>query len=181
MLTPSAALEALIFASNGIVQKKTLMELLGVDVDKFTSALTALSEQLEGHGITLIQTTDEVELRTVPEAADIVQRLREGELARDLGRASLETLAVIAYQDGATRGEIDWIRGVNSTASLRSLLMRGLIEGKEDLVDKRRIRYSVTIDALAHLGLKSLQELPRYDEFASQAKLLAASTETTQS
>ena len=67
----------------------------------------------------------------------------------------IDGLAVsLRYEDGvfvtgATRGEIDWVRGVNSSASLRTLLMRGLIEGREDERDKRRIRYSLTTEALA--------------------------------
>jgi segregation and condensation protein B len=98
-----------------------------------------------------------------------VKKLRESELARDLGKASLETLAVIAYQTGTTRGEIDWVRGVNSSTSLRTLLMRGLVEGREDERDKRRIRYSLTTEALAHLGIKNASELPRAKELSAAA------------
>ena len=76
--------------------------------------------------------------------------------SRDFGKASMETLAAIAYKSGSTRGEIDWVRGVNSSASLHTLLMRGLIEGREDEHDKRRIRYSLTTEALAHLGLSRI-------------------------
>ena len=81
----------------------------------------------------------------------------------------METFAVIAYQDGATRGEVDWVRGVNSSASLRTLLMRGLIEGREDEADKRRVRYSVTTEALAHLGVTRAEELPRAQELRTIA------------
>jgi segregation and condensation protein B len=85
----------------------------------------------------------------------------------------LETLAVIAYQTGATRGEVDWVRGVNSSTSLRTLLMRGLIEGREDERDKRRTRYSLTTEALAHLGLARIENLPRYDELAAGVHTVA--------
>ena len=99
-----------------------------------------------------------------------------------------ETLAIIAYQTGlrraeatgsdhaeagATHGEIDWVRGVNSSASLRTLLMRGLIEGREDERDKRRVRYALTTEALAHLGIARAEELPRF------AELHAASPDTS--
>lgn len=169
MLTPPAALEALLFASGEPLEKKRLSALLGIKDSELTLALKALESRLEGHGLALIETATEIELRTAPEAASMVKKLRESELARDLGKASIETLAIIAYQAGATRGEIDWVRGVNSSASLRTLLMRGLIEGREDERDKRRVRYSITTEALAHLGIARAEDLPRYAELATGA------------
>jgi segregation and condensation protein B len=178
MLTPPAALEALLFASGEPMEKKHLAALLAIKDSELTIALKALAGQLEGRGVSLIETADEVELRTSAAAADIVKKFREGELARDLGKASLETLAVVAYQSGATRGEVDWVRGVNSSASLRTLLMRGLIEGREDERDRRRIRYTLTTEALAHLGLARAEDLPRYSELATGARAIAAEEST---
>ncbi len=183
MLTPPAAAHALLFASGEPLEKKHLATLLDIKDDELNMVLGALVTLLKGSGLTLIETDTEVELRTAPEAAPIVKKLRESELARDLGKASLETLAVIAYQTaptsgagaptrsvgGATRGEIDWVRGVNSSASLRTLLMRGLIEGREDERDKRRIRYALTTEALAHLGIARAADLPRAAELTAAA------------
>ncbi len=169
MLTPPQAIEAILFTSGEPLEKKRLAALLDIKPAELTVALAALSEQLEGRGISLVETEDSVELRTNANAADIVKKLRESELSRDLGKASLETLAVIAYQGGATRSEVDWVRGVNSSASMRTLLLRGLIDGREDPKDKRRVRYSLTTDALAHLGIQNATELPRYEELAQGA------------
>jgi segregation and condensation protein B len=170
MLTPPAALEALLFASGEPLEKKQIMALLGIKDAELKIALKALSDSLTGRGIALVETAGEIELRTAPEAAALVKKLRESELSRDLGKASLETLAVVAYQAGTTRGEIDWVRGVNSSTSLRNLLMRGLIEGREDERDKRRIRYSLTTEALAHLGIRNTDDLPRARELAPAAR-----------
>lgn len=164
MLTPPAAVEALLFASGDPIEKKQLTALLGITDIELTEVLRALADSLQGRGIALIETEMAVELRTSPEASDIVKRLRENEFTRDLGSASLETFAVIAYQEGATRSDIDWVRGVNSSTSLRTLLLRGLIEGVADPLDKRRIRYSLTTEALAHLGVARASELPRAAE-----------------
>ncbi len=172
MLTPPAALEALLFAAGEPLEKRQLSKFLGIKDTELAVALEALESSLKGHGIALVETHSTVELRTSPEAAVIVKKLRESELSRDLGKASMETLAVITYQEGATRGEIDWVRGVNSSASLRTLLMRGLIEGREDEKDKRRIRYSVTTEALAHLGLTSARDLPRAKELRAIAETI---------
>ena len=167
MLPPPAAIEALLFASGEPLEKKHLTKLLGLKDAELKLALKALKEQLDGHGVSIIETENEIEMRTSPEASAIVKKLRESELSRDLGKASMETLAVIAYQTGTTRGEIDWVRGVNSSTSIRTLLMRGLIEGREDENDKRRIRYSLTTEALAHLGVSNFKELPRHAELTA--------------
>ena len=161
MLTPPAALEALLFASGEPIEKKQLAVLLGLKESELKIALKVLTAQLDGHGVSIIETDRDIEMRTSPEAFLVVKKLRESELSRDLGKASMETLAVIAYQTGTTRGEIDWVRGVNSSASLRTLLLRGLIEGREDERDKRRTRYGLTTEALAHLGITRVEDLPR--------------------
>lgn len=168
MLTPPAAVHALLFASGEPLGKKQLATLLDLKEEELTVVLRELINLLKGSGVSLIETATEVELRTSPEAADTVKQFREGELSRDLGSASLETLSVIAYQEGVTRSEIDWVRGVNSSTSLRTLLLRGLIEGNEDGHDKRRIRYTLTTEALAHLGITRASELPRAAEFRTE-------------
>ncbi len=167
MLTPPAAVEALLFASGGPLEKKRLASLLGITEKELEAALAALAESLSGRGIALVEADADVELRAAPGAAALVKKFREAELARDLGKAGIETLAVIAYRSGATRSDIDWVRGVNSSASLRTLLLRGLVEGREDERDRRRIRYRLTAEALAHLGLARTDELPRYGELAA--------------
>lgn len=166
MLTPPAALHAILFASGEPLSKEDIRKLLGLKESELTIATLALTQLLQNSGLALVQTPLELELRTAPEASSIVKKLRESELSRDLGKASIETLAVIAYQEGATRGEVDWMRGVNSSTSLRTLLMRGLILGREDPRDKRRIHYTLTTEALAHLGLTRLEDLPRHAELS---------------
>jgi len=185
MITPPAALHALLFASGGPLEKKHLAKLLEMKDAELELVLKAVSNSLKNSGTALIETETDVELRTAPEAAPVVKKLRESELSRDLGKASLETLAVIAYGTGTTRGEVDWVRGVNSSTSLRTLLLRGLIEGREDERDKRRIRYSLTTEALAHLGIANADELPRAEELRAGAAesikeaAAQAATETT--
>ena len=173
MLTPPAAIEAVLFASGEAMDKHELAKLLGMSDSNLRTALEALQTTLEGRGLALIDSGKEIELRTSPEAADILKKLRESELSRDLGKAGLETLAVIAYRAGATRGEVDWVRGVNSSTSVRTLLLRGLIEGAEDPEDRRRVRYNITTDALAHLGASKIADLPRYQELSKEAEVAA--------
>lgn len=178
MLSLSASIEAVLFASAEPYEKKRLAALLGVSEKELANGLEEFRAVLAGRGVALIETESEVELRTAPEASELVKKLREAELSRDLGKASLETLAVIAYQGGATRSEIDWVRGVNSGTSVRNLLLRGLIEGREDAQDKRRIHYTLTTEALAHLGLSRMSDLPRHDELSlASARVIEASAQ----
>lgn len=182
MLTPPQALEALLFAAGEPLEKKEAAKLLGIKPEQLSRVVEALSGELAGRGVALVESANELELRTSPAAADYAKKLRESELSRDLGKAGLETLAVIAYRaggadggsGGATRSEVDWVRGVNSSASMKTLLLRGLIEGREDEADRRRVRYTLTTDALAYLGLARASELPRYGELAEGAGALIA-------
>jgi segregation and condensation protein B len=184
-LTPPALLEALLFASSGPVSKKRLAAMLEVTPALLQQAADVLRASLTNRGLSLVETDTEFELRTNPEASSFVEKLREGELSRDLGKAGLETLAVVLYRGGATRGEIDWVRGVNSSQTLRSLLMRGLIERGENPEDARRPRYIATVDALAHLGVGRKEELPEYEELTKalareEARQAAPTVENTE-
>ncbi len=103
-LALDARLEAVLFASGEPLTKKRLMSLLEASAEDLKEAADVLEERLEESGISLIRTTDELELRTAAEAAEDIKVLRESELSRDLGKASLETMAMIVYRGGATRG-----------------------------------------------------------------------------
>ena len=177
-LSHSAALEAVLFAAGEPLPKKRLASLLDISADELRAAVLELHSTLGTRGLALIEAGEDIELRTAPEAATFVQKLRESELSRDLGKAGLETLAVVLYKNGATRSEIDWVRGVNSAAALRSLTLRGLVTRSEDATDRRRIRYTTTIEALAQLGVSSVRDLPRYDEFTASLNTEITSDET---
>lgn len=177
-LALSSRLEALLFAAGEPLTKKRIASLLETSAANVDDALNALRIALEDRGLMLIEAGEDVELRTSPDAADSVQKLRESELSRDLGKASLETLAFILYKGGATRGDIDWVRGVNSGAAIRALLLRGLVERTEDVNDKRRAFYKPTVEALAHLGVGRLNELPRYTELTQALRAHEATAPT---
>ncbi len=176
-LTNSARLLAILFAAGEALPTTRLTKILDLSKEDLHEAITELDRTLSESGLALIATEDELEVRTAAEASTVVKKLRESELSRDLGKASLETLAMILYRGSATRGEIDWVRGVNSAAAIRSLTLRGLIERTEDANDKRRARYKATVDALAHLGVSKKEDLPRYAEFTSAISAEEAKSE----
>ncbi len=170
MLTPSAALEALLFTSGEPINKNRLSELLEVHVSKIDGIIESLKTELSNRGLALVETSGYVELRTSAESSKYTEKLRKNDLTRDLGKAGLEVLSIILYKNGATRSDIDFVRGVNSLAALRSLLMRGLIETISDSSDKRKLHYIATTDALAHLGVTKAEDLPQYEEMSFSLK-----------
>jgi segregation and condensation protein B len=82
----------------------------------------------------------------------------------DLSRASLETLAIVAYRSPITRAGIEAVRGVNSTFTLRTLLLRGLVERYENPADQRSYLYRPAFDLLKYLGIEKIENLPNFPE-----------------
>ena len=109
-------------------------------------------------------------MATNAENTDVVEGFIRDEIAGELTRAQLETLTVIAYRGPITRPELEQIRGVNCAIIVRNLLMRGLLD-ERDAVQKLLPVYTVSVEALRHLGVDSVRELPQY-ELLSQHEYL---------
>lgn len=155
--------EAILFAGAKPFSKKYLAELCDTSVKDIESALDAIETRLETSGITLQRLGNEVQLSTKPEHAKIVQEVLREELYGELTRPSLEALTILAYRGPLTRPELEQIRGVHSSLILRNLMLRGLVEEQEE-TRLGQPTYAVTFDFMQHLGLKSLKDLPEYDE-----------------
>ena len=106
----SNALEALLFTAGKPMEKKHLMTILSISHSELADALTVLRATLDDRGLAVVETSQEVELRTAPQVAQYVKKFLEGEFSRDLGKAGLEVLSIILYRGSATRGEIDWLQ-----------------------------------------------------------------------
>lgn len=156
-------IEAILFYKNEPMEIKKLAEILDVKIDELKEALHNLSKSLEGRGICLVETEAEVNLATAPEMKDFIEQIAKDEMSREIGKAGLETLAIVLYNGPISRREIDYIRGVNSTFILRNLCVRGLIEKEPDPKDQRVMKYKGSLSVLAHLGIKKIQELPDFN------------------
>ena len=110
----------------------------------------------------LVRNGNEVVLATAPESAEILREIVKSELDSELSKASLETLTIIIYKGLASRAEVDYIRGVNSSFILRNLLVRGLVERETKRSEDKSFVYKPSVNLLEHLGVKSLEELPDY-------------------
>ena len=158
----SATLEAILFFKGGSLSVKELARAATVTVDEVRTALAELKDDLAGRGVRLVVDNDEAELATSPEVAPIIESLRREELEGPLGKAGLETLAVILYQGPVSRADIEYIRGVNVSSTLRTLLIRGLVERVDNPKDKRSFLYRGTTELPAYLGVSSIADLPEY-------------------
>lgn len=119
----------------------------------------------------LIETGLEVALAVSPTCSKEIEEAHASELKRDMGDAGLEVLSIVLYRGPSTRTEIDYIRGVNSASTVRTLLERGLIERTHNPNDAREYLYRPTTDLLAHLGITGTGELPDYATMAAELAL----------
>lgn len=175
----SQQLEAVLFWKAEPLSIKKLSTLLNTDENTIKDGLKTLEQNLEGRGIVLVQTDNEIMLGTAKEASSLIEQLTKEDLARDLGKAGLETLSIILYQGPISRADIDYIRGVNSQFIIRNLLIRGLIERTEN-TDSRGFLYKSSLDLLSHLGLTKITDLPEYDKVRSEINSFRQSPETTE-
>lgn len=154
------ALEAILFVADRPLATGELAELAEITPGATEDALADLAVSLEGRGIRLQQLEGSWQLTTAPEVADRVRRYAERAEGR-LSPAAVEALAVVAYQQPVTRGDVERVRGVDSDSVIRSLLHRRLIAevGRRDSPG-RPILYSTTFTFLERFGLEGLQELP---------------------
>jgi segregation and condensation protein B len=156
-------IEAILFFKGEPISRKKLSEFLGVGQIEINEGLEKLKENLKDRGIVLQEKEDDITLGTAPELSDIIEKLQKEELNKELSKASLETLSIILYKNGVGRTLIDYIRGVNSSFTLRALSIRGLIEKSIDKEDSRRYIYKPTFELLSFMGVKSVEELPDYE------------------
>jgi segregation and condensation protein B len=161
------AVEALLFAAGEPVNAATLAtSLQEEDVGRVVEAVRAFGHQLRarGAGVVLDEVAGGFQLRTHPRFAGPVLALRGGR-PQKLSRPALEVLAVIAYQQPATRQDVEDVRGVASGAVLKGLLDRGLIRvtGRSDMPG-RPLQYGTTPAFLEMFGLVDLKALPTLAE-----------------
>lgn len=162
-------LEALLFVSAEPLPLVRLVAAIGtVSKGEVEEALHHLGRALdqEGRGVRLVAVAGGYRLVTKQDYASWVKRLDKVKTAAKLSRSALESLAIIAYKQPLVRGEIEEIRGVETSGVLRTLLERKLVRivGRKE-VPGRPIMYGTTKFFLEHFGLSDLSQLPPLREF----------------
>ena len=153
-------LVAVLFAAAGPLGVADAARALQVAPDRL-EAVVALLQREPPRGLAVQRHADQVQLVTAPSSAAAVERFLGAPPPVRLSRAALEALAIIAYRQPVTRGEIDAIRGVNSDSAVATLLGRGLVTevGRRETVGRPAL-LGTTPDCLQYLGVTSLEALP---------------------
>ena len=169
----SNTVEAALFSAEEPLSTKDLRGMFKPEDAPATDELNAILDQLasdyHGRGIELVSVANGYRFQTQVQYASALRRLRESRPPR-YSRALLETLAIIAYRQPVTRGDVEEVRGVAvSTDIMRALLERGWVRQMgEREVPGRPALYGTTTDFLEYFNLASIQQLP---ELADQREL----------
>ncbi len=134
------------------------------------AALPFIESRLAHGALTLVRSDTEASLGIAPNAQKPVLAMLKEEEERNIGEAGLEIIGVLLYEGPATRAEIDYIRGVNSSSTLRSLLSRGLVERSGNPEDGREFIYRPTAELMAFLGVTARENLPEYGIISAELK-----------
>jgi segregation and condensation protein B len=158
-----AMLESLLFVAGEPVEASQLAKAMELSLDEVEAGLAGLRDEYADteRGMRLQERRGKYALVTMPAAASTIETFLNLDLTTKLSGPALETLAIVAYRQPATRGQIEAVRGVDCAGVLRSLTQRGLVEemGRLDAVG-RPILYGVTDLFMQHFGLTSMEELP---------------------
>lgn len=177
----SAFFEALLFIAERPLATAELAELGGVPTLQAEAELSALAERLDEdqRGIRLQHHDGAWQLVTAPEVGARLAAYAAREEAR-LTPAALEALAVIAYRQPCTRGDVERVRGVDSDYVIRSLMHRRLVVevGRRD-TPGRPVLFGTTFTFLERFGLTSVDDLPPLSTDAAQLTALTRTAGTT--
>jgi segregation and condensation protein B len=169
-------IEAILFFKNEPVSIKELIKILGVSKDEVEKSISNLQNFYKDRGIVIVSDGEQISFGTHPDTSALIENLQKEELTGELGRAGLETLAIVLYKGPIARREIDYLRGVNSGFILRALLIRGLIERAEST--SRSYSYKATLKLLEYLGITCLEDLPEYQTVFKKIKEFVETIET---
>ena len=162
--------EAILFATAEPVTVADLVARMPHGSDP-AEALQHLRRRYEGRGVQVVKVGDAWAIRTAPDLGFLMQK--ETVETRKLSRAAIETLAIIAYHQPATRAEIEEIRGVAvSRGTIEQLLELEWIRlGRRRLTPGRPVTFVVTEQFLDHFGLESARDLPGLKELRAAGLL----------
>jgi len=158
-------IESLLFISHKPLSVGELAKLSDGERSAVESVIAELTAEYQDRsaGLEIINLEDKYQMAVRPENSQVVSKLLNTEMSGELTRPSLETLTIVAYRGPLSKAELELIRGINCSLILRNLLIRGLIEARDDK-EKGAIVYQITFEFLKHLGLGSVVELPEFEK-----------------
>ena len=175
-------IEAILFAAGDAVPMDLLREKLDISKKDLDASIRQLEKKYTGEvGIRLLNFNHKLQLATNPDYKDTISLVLMPIREKEFTRTILESAAIIAYKQPITRSELEAIRGINSDYAITTLMSLDMITpcGRKDTPGKP-VLYATTDNFLKRFKLKSLAELPDYEELMRRiAELNATDTETS--
>ena len=163
-------IESILFVAGEPVQVSDLIVKFELKQKQIDKAVEKLQEKYNGKsGIKLLSFNGKLQLASNADYVDYVTTILNPIRQRNLTKATLETIAIIAYKQPVTRLEIEEIRGVNSDYAINVLLEHKLIEivGRKDTVGKPSL-FGTTDEFLKRFDISSVSDLPKYEDLMAQ-------------
>jgi len=163
------AIEAMLFSSDRPLTLEQFKKALdNLETTQIRKELESLSSDLEasGRGIRIVEVAGGFQMITASTFAPFLKKLYQQRRVEKLSKPALETLAMIAYKQPVTKTQVESLRGVNVDGVIKSLTDKGLVRiaGRRKVPGRPYI-YSTTRTFLEYFGLKSLEELPKIENF----------------
>lgn len=166
-------IEGLLFVAGDAVPIKELCAIVNIDENTLRKIVNQMIDNYndENRGLQIIEVNNSYQFCTRPEHYEYIEQLVKPQTRQGLSQASLETLAIIAYKQPATKAQVDYIRGVKSESCIGRLLDKELIcEAGRLEGPGRPILYRTTDNFLRLFGLKTLGELPPLREISGDGQ-----------
>lgn len=172
--TMKSALEAMMFVSGDLISAKDASEVLGIGKNEAIELFHELKKEYDEdeRGIRIREVNNSFQFVTDESQEVYIRKLCTPVKVKRLSQAALEVLAIVAYKQPVTRGEIDSIRGIKCERVLDGLISKGLIyiTGRSDGVG-RPLLYGTTDEFLKKFGLETLSDLPDFDDYSEDIQI----------
>lgn len=161
-----SVIESLLFAAGESVTARKLSEILELNLAETRKLVLTLQKKCEeeNRGIQIIELNQAFQMTTARDNSVYIDKLCKQTRSKGLSPATIEVLAIVAYKQPVTKGEIETIRGVSCDKAMKTLLERELIEARERQGNRGNL-YVTGEGFLRTFGLRSLRDLPVMDAF----------------
>lgn len=158
-------IEALLFASGEPISVQKMAKFLKISVKDCKRAVEELAQSYEDQsaGLQIVRNRNTIQLVSNGKYGKLVVQFLKKNLNEPLSSAAMEVLSVIAYRGPVTRTQVEHIRGVNCSFTLRNLAIRGLISRRENPADNRSYLYEISNEFIKSLGFDDMTKLPDYE------------------
>lgn len=158
-------IESILLVSGDPISSAKIAKILSRKEGEIEPVLEELRGEYETRGIRLVNHRGLWQFGTAPENSATIEALVKSEFGEELSKAAVETIAIIAYKGPISRSDLEYIRGVNSSFTIRNLLLRGLIDRLDNPKDARSFLYDINMEFLKYLGVTRREDLPDWESW----------------